>query len=63
MKGNIIEIKDIHFSYMINEVQNTNILLKFQSGHTILISASIGNILASCCKRPIENGILLAVTP
>jgi hypothetical protein len=29
MKGNIIEIKDIHFSYMINEVQNTNILLKF----------------------------------
>jgi hypothetical protein len=44
---------------MINNIQNTNILHKFEFGHTISISASIGNILASCCKRPIENGILL----
>ena len=43
---------------MINKVYNTKILLKFQSGRTILISASIGDILASSCKRPIENDII-----
>jgi hypothetical protein len=49
MKSNIIQIKDIHFN-MINKVQNTNIFLKFQSNHTISISASIRDILASSCK-------------
>jgi hypothetical protein len=29
MKSNIIQIKDLHFSNMINKVENTNILLKF----------------------------------
>ena len=58
MKSNIIQIKDVNFSNMINKVENTNILLKFQSGHTISISASIGDILRSSCKRPIENSIL-----
>jgi hypothetical protein len=29
IKSNTIQIKDIHFSNMINKVQNTNILLKF----------------------------------
>jgi hypothetical protein len=58
IKSNIIQIKDIHFSNMINKVQNTNILLKFQSSHTISISTSIKDILASSCKRPIENAIL-----
>jgi hypothetical protein len=33
-------------------------LFKFQSSHTILIYASIRGILASGCKRPIENDIL-----
>jgi hypothetical protein len=58
MKSNIIQIKDMHFSDMINKVENTNILLKFQSSHTILISASIGDILVNSCKRPIKNDIL-----
>ena len=58
MKSNVIQIKDVHFSNMINKVQNTNILLKFQSGHIILIFASLRDILANSCKRPIENGIL-----
>jgi hypothetical protein len=58
MKSNIIQIKDIHISNRINNVQNTNILLKFQSGHTISIPASIRDILANSCKRPIENDIL-----
>jgi hypothetical protein len=44
---------------MINEVQNINILLKFQSGHTILISASIRDILESSCNRPVNNKINL----
>jgi hypothetical protein len=43
---------------MINKVENTNILLKFQSSHTISIFASIRDIRASSCKRPIENGII-----
>jgi hypothetical protein len=55
IKNHIIQIKDIHFSDMINKVQNTNILLKFQSGHTISISASIRDILGSSCNRPIDN--------
>jgi hypothetical protein len=50
MKSNIIQIKDIHFSNMINKVQNTNILLKFQSNHTTSISTSIRDILASSRK-------------
>jgi hypothetical protein len=58
MKSNIIQINDVHFSDMINKVENTNILLKFQSSHTISISASIKDILTSSCKRPIENSIL-----
>jgi hypothetical protein len=58
MKSNIIQIRDVHCSNMINKVENTNILFKFQSGHTISISASIRDILASSCKRPIENGII-----
>jgi hypothetical protein len=29
MKSNIMQIKDMHFSNMINRVENTNILLKF----------------------------------
>jgi hypothetical protein len=58
IKNHIIQIKDIHFSDMINKVQNTNILLKFQSGHTISISASIRDILGSSCNRPIDNGNL-----
>jgi hypothetical protein len=58
IKNHIIQIKDIHFFNMINKVQNTNIFLKFQSGHTILISASIRDILGSSCNRPINNGNL-----
>jgi hypothetical protein len=58
MKGNIIQIKDMHFSNMINKVQNTNTLLKFQSSYTISISASIGDILESSYNRPIENSNL-----
>jgi hypothetical protein len=58
MKGNIIQIKDMHFSNMINKVQNTNILLKFQSGYIISISASISDILGSSYNRPIENSNL-----
>jgi hypothetical protein len=56
-KNHIIQINYIHFSdmIMINKVQNTNILLKFQSGNTISISASIRNILGSSCNRPIDN--------
>jgi hypothetical protein len=60
MKSNIIQIKDLHFSNMINKVENTNILLKFQSGQTISISASIRDIIANNCKRLIENGIIFA---
>jgi len=59
MKSNIIQIKDIYFSNMVNKVQNSNILLKLQSGHTISIYASIRDILASSYKRPIENDTLL----
>jgi hypothetical protein len=58
IKNHIIQIKDIHFSDMINKVQNINILLKFQSGHTISISASITDILGSSYNRPIDNGNL-----
>jgi hypothetical protein len=57
-KSNIMQIKDMHFSNMINKVENTNILLKFQCGHTILISASIRDILGSSCNRLIDNGNL-----
>jgi hypothetical protein len=46
-KSNIIQIKDMHFSNMINKVEDTNILLKFQSGRTISISASIRDILTT----------------
>ena len=58
MKSNIMQIKDVHFSNMINKVENINILLKFQSGHTISISASIIDIIANYCNRPIENSNL-----
>jgi hypothetical protein len=53
-----MQIKDMHFSNMINKVENTNILLKFQSGHTISISASIIDILANSDNRSIENSNL-----
>jgi hypothetical protein len=43
---------------MINKVENINILLKFQSGHTISISVSIRDILANSGNRPIENSNL-----
>jgi hypothetical protein len=58
LKSNIIQIKDVHFSNIISKVENTNILLKFQSSHTILISASIRDILSNSYKRPIEKDIL-----
>jgi hypothetical protein len=57
-KSNIMQIKDMHFSNMINKVEDTNILLKFQSGHTISILASIRDILANSCNKPIENSNL-----
>jgi hypothetical protein len=57
-KSNIMQIKNMHFSNMINKVEDTNILLKFQSGHTISISASIRDILANNGNRPIENSNL-----
>jgi hypothetical protein len=58
LESNIMQIKDMHFSNMINKVENTNILLKFQSGHTISIAASIRDILANSGNRPIENSNL-----
>jgi hypothetical protein len=58
MKSNIMQIKGTHFSNMIDKVENTNILLKFQYGHTISISASIRHILANSGNRPIENNNL-----
>jgi hypothetical protein len=57
-KSNIMQIKDIHFSNMINKIKNINILLKFQSGHTISIVASIRDILANSGNRLIENSNL-----
>jgi hypothetical protein len=43
---------------MINKVEDINILFKFQSGHTISISASIRDILANNGNRPVENSNL-----
>jgi hypothetical protein len=57
-KSNIMQIKDIHFSNMVNKVEDTNILLKFKSGHTISILASIRDILANNSNRSIENSNL-----
>jgi hypothetical protein len=57
-KSSIMQIKDMHFSNMINKVENTNIWLKFQSGHTISIAASIRDIFANSGNRPIENSNL-----
>jgi hypothetical protein len=57
-KSNIMQIKDMHFSIMVNKVENTNILLKFQFDHIISISASIRDILTNSCYRPIENSNL-----
>jgi hypothetical protein len=59
MKNNIIQIKDLHFSDMIDKVQSTSMVPNSQSGHIISIDTSISNILASCVKRPIEEGIAL----
>jgi len=58
MKSGIMQIKNTHFSNMIKKVQDTNILLKFQSGYTISISASIRDILTNGYNRPIENSNL-----
>jgi len=54
MKGNVMQIKDMYFSSMINKVQGTSILPNSQSGHIISIATSINNILASNFKRPID---------
>ena len=43
---------------MIDKVQDTNILLKFQSGHTISISVCIRDILENSYQRSIRNGII-----
>ena len=50
MKGNVIQIKDMYFSSMINKVQGASILPNSQSGHIILIATS---------KRPIGESNLL----
>ena len=49
----------MHFSSLINMAQGTNTLPNSQSGHIILITTSISDILASSFKRPIEEGTLL----
>jgi len=49
MKGNVMQIKDMYFSNMINKVQGTSILQNSQSGHIISIATS---------KRPIEESNL-----
>jgi hypothetical protein len=59
MKGNIMQIKDMYFSSMINKVQSTSILPNFQSGCIISIATSISDILASNVKRPTEESNLL----
>jgi len=59
MKGNVMQIKDMYFSSMINKVQGTSILPNSQFGHIISITTSINNILASNFKRPIEESNLL----
>jgi hypothetical protein len=58
MKSNTIQIKDMHFSSLINKVQDINSLLKFQPGQTILVPTSVRYILANSYKRPIENDTL-----
>jgi len=50
MKGNVMHIKDMYFSSMINKVQGASILPNSQSGHIILIATS---------KRPIGESNLL----
>ena len=59
IKNNVIQIKDMHFSSLINNAQGTSILSNSQSGHIISIATSISVILASSFKRPIEEGTLL----
>ena len=59
MKSNIIQIKDMHFSSLINKAQGTSILPYSHSGHIISIATSIIYIFASSFKRPIEEGTLL----
>ena len=49
MKSNVIQIKDMHFSSLINKAQGTSILPNSQSGHIISIATS---------KRPIEESNL-----
>jgi len=58
-KSHITRIKDIHFSSMINRLQDTSILPKSPSGHIISINMSISDIFASSIEGPIEEGILL----
>jgi hypothetical protein len=59
MKSNIIQIKDMHFSSLINKEQGTSTLPNFQYGHIISIATSISDILDSSFKRLIEEGTLL----
>jgi hypothetical protein len=59
MKGNVMQIKDMYFSSMINKVQGTSILPNSQSSHIISIATPINNIFASNVKRPIEESNLL----
>jgi len=59
MKSNVIQIKDMHFSSLINKAQGTSTLPNSQSGHIISIATSISDIVASSFKRPIGEGTLL----
>ena len=59
MKSNIMQIKDMHFSSLINKAKGTSSLPNFQSGHIISITTSISDILASSFKTPVEEGTLL----
>ena len=59
MKSNIIQIKDMHFSSLINKAQGTSTLPNFQFGHIISIDTSVSDIFTSSVKRLIEKDILL----
>ena len=59
MKSKVIQIKDMHFSSLINKAQGTSTLPNSQSGHIISIATSISDVVASSFKRPIEEGTLL----
>jgi hypothetical protein len=58
-RSNNTQIRDLHFSDMINKVWSTSSLPNSQSGHIVSIATSIKDVLASSVKRPIEEAILL----